>query len=522
MLDKKVVKFSRDGICQKNISTGSSQMLTTSEYSKKIKYEKNTQNSYSKDKNIYDKSKNLNYKTRKSFINNHLSGFKREINLIQNNKIKTTFNFKARIFNKLKYGTKSAINKGVDKLDSYDQQGLKVITQSFRTIKTSKKIFQKSRSIKRFFKKNKSESINRKKWTQKTAKSKRIIQRRLRQQAMRKANTKIGGLVAKKIGAFVVKILGAKGILIVGGILIAIIFLLTTIPMMISSIFGSGDPELTNPQVNTYVAQLNSNFLEKLEKIKSEKIESKEYNQAEITNQQGLERNLQNIGLLVFVRFEEHFDDTVKLQIDKWYNVLTSYEFIEQEETAQAEDGQEVTVKNLILKVNVFDIKIKIDELELTPVEIQDIEQFLEILSDINNNGTGEFLYPLPPQYNVLSSDYGRRDDPFNPDLAEFHTGLDIPAPYGTDVYAASDGKVVVSGVNGGYGNCVIIEHSAGLQTLYGHNSELTVKVGDTVKKGDVIAKVGSTGNSTGNHVHFEVRVNGKHTDPKTYLQGDD
>ena len=76
-------------------------------------------------------------------------------------------------------------------------------------------------------------------------------------------------------------------------------------------------------------------------------------------------------------------------------------------------------------------------------------------------------------------------------------------------VLAAADGKVVLSGWNGSYGNCVILSHGSGLFTLYGHNSSLQVKVGDTVKRGDVIALVGSTGASTGNHSHFEVREGG-------------
>ena len=98
------------------------------------------------------------------------------------------------------------------------------------------------------------------------------------------------------------------------------------------------------------------------------------------------------------------------------------------------------------------------------------------------------------------------------------HKGLDISASKGKNVYAALDGTVTYSGWNGGYGYLVVIQHDDKTATAYGHNSKLNVKVGDKVTKGQVIAKVGSTGNSTGPHVHFEVRINGNRVDAAPYL----
>lgn len=120
--------------------------------------------------------------------------------------------------------------------------------------------------------------------------------------------------------------------------------------------------------------------------------------------------------------------------------------------------------------------------------------------------GGGKFAWPVPG-YHRISSKYGWRICPFHG--REKHTGLDIPAPYGTSVKAAASGKVVVSGWGGSYGNYVIISHGGGLYTLYGHNSSLVVSSGARVKKGQTIARVGSTGSSTGNHCHFEVRKGG-------------
>ena len=98
------------------------------------------------------------------------------------------------------------------------------------------------------------------------------------------------------------------------------------------------------------------------------------------------------------------------------------------------------------------------------------------------------------------------------------HTGLDIAAPYGTSIKAASSGTVVFSGYKGAYGKMVAIDHGNGVMTYYGHCSSLIASVGQRVSQGTVIAKVGSTGNSTGNHLHLEIRVNGVAYNPQNYL----
>lgn len=98
------------------------------------------------------------------------------------------------------------------------------------------------------------------------------------------------------------------------------------------------------------------------------------------------------------------------------------------------------------------------------------------------------------------------------------HAGLDIAAPYGTAIKAAAGGTVSYSGWMSGYGYFIIIDHENGVQTCYGHCSKLYVSKGKTVTAGDVIAAVGSTGNSTGNHLHFEIRVNGEKVNPQKYL----
>lgn len=129
----------------------------------------------------------------------------------------------------------------------------------------------------------------------------------------------------------------------------------------------------------------------------------------------------------------------------------------------------------------------------------------------------GKFCWPAP-SYTRISSPYGYRIHPIYK-TKKFHTGVDLAAPGGTNILAAADGVVKMSGWNGGYGNCVVVDHGGGLSTLYGHASRLLVTKGQSVKRGEVIAKVGTTGNSTGNHLHFEVLVNGKTTDPMAYIR---
>ena len=117
----------------------------------------------------------------------------------------------------------------------------------------------------------------------------------------------------------------------------------------------------------------------------------------------------------------------------------------------------------------------------------------------------------LRPTGGVISSRYGNRH-------GEFHTGVDFASTRGTKIKASNTGKIVSAGWKGNYGLCVIIDHGNGVQTLYGHCSKLYVSTGDYVSKGQAIAAVGSTGRSTGPHVHFEVRINGKYVNPFKYI----
>ncbi|MCF6463844.1 peptidase M23 [Clostridium sp. Cult1] len=130
----------------------------------------------------------------------------------------------------------------------------------------------------------------------------------------------------------------------------------------------------------------------------------------------------------------------------------------------------------------------------------------------------GVMSWPVPG-HTRISSPYGYRIHPVFK-TKKLHTGIDIPASRGTNVIAAADGTVIYSGSLGGYGKTIMIDHGGGIVTLYGHNSSLVVSEGTEVQKGDTIAKIGSTGISTGPHCHFEVRKNGSYVDPIPWLKG--
>lgn len=117
-----------------------------------------------------------------------------------------------------------------------------------------------------------------------------------------------------------------------------------------------------------------------------------------------------------------------------------------------------------------------------------------------------------------LTSGFGWRSDPFR-GTSRFHAGVDVAAPTGTPIYAAASGRVLRAEWSSGYGNLVEIDHGFGITTRYGHNSAFVVATGDTVRAGQLIAKMGSTGRSTGPHCHFELRIDGTAHDPMKYLQ---
>ena len=138
--------------------------------------------------------------------------------------------------------------------------------------------------------------------------------------------------------------------------------------------------------------------------------------------------------------------------------------------------------------------------------------------SALEHNDFGASLSFITPVAGRRSSEYGERTDPFTGNQRR-HQGVDIAAPEGSPIRAAAPGEVTYSGEMPGYGNVVIIEHGDGFETRYAHNADNSVRKGDTVAAGQVVATVGSTGRSTGPHLHFEVRKDGDSVDPEEFVK---
>jgi len=158
--------------------------------------------------------------------------------------------------------------------------------------------------------------------------------------------------------------------------------------------------------------------------------------------------------------------------------------------------------------------------LEQLEIEMADREQKLSVLESLlMSRSLSERVTPSgrPVEDGWLSSHYGKRNDPFT-GKQDFHKGLDFAGKQGSEVIAVGDGVVSWAGIKSGYGKLIEINHGNGYTTRYGHNQGFMVNVGDTVKKGQQIALMGSTGRSTGPHVHFEVLHNGKAVNPSSFI----
>ena len=158
-------------------------------------------------------------------------------------------------------------------------------------------------------------------------------------------------------------------------------------------------------------------------------------------------------------------------------------------------------------------INILMGDLRLQRKLLEDLESYRGLMNGYLRN------YPtLWPVHGNISSGFGWRTNPMGGRGSEHHDGVDIPARTGTPIRAAGGGTVVFAGWQNGYGNTVIINHGSGITTAYAHSSRINVEVGQLINRGDIIAYVGSTGRSTGPHLHFEVRINGSAVNPIPFM----
>ena len=162
-----------------------------------------------------------------------------------------------------------------------------------------------------------------------------------------------------------------------------------------------------------------------------------------------------------------------------------------------------------IENVDTNSLEVATANVESGAKEIKENKENENALAIVNN-----IKLSVLPVTGRITSRYGERSSL----RRSTHTGLDIACTTGTDIKVVSNGTVTFSGKKGSYGNLIIVDHGNGVETWYGHCSKLYAKVGDTVTAGDVVAAVGSTGNSTGPHLHFEIRINGECVNPQNYV----
>jgi murein DD-endopeptidase MepM/ murein hydrolase activator NlpD len=224
----------------------------------------------------------------------------------------------------------------------------------------------------------------------------------------------------------------------------------------------------------------------------------------------------QDIELIVKVKAERELvlQKKSELESDKAVILQLEQASIEKKKIIESSKKERETV--LASAVNERDVA------EQSYQELLETSRKIEQMIRRNQNGkqgpsagTGAMMWPTDVR--EITSPFGWRTHPiFGTSI--YHSGIDIGADYGDTVRAADGGVVIYADWMGGYGKAVIIDHGNGISTLYGHNSELLVSEGQRVRKGDPISRVGSTGYSTGPHLHFEVRQNGSPTDPMAYL----
>lgn len=368
---------------------------------------------------------------------------------------------------------------------------------------------------------------------------------------------------ATAIKAAVAAIKGLIAAIAVGGwVTVVIILLICLIAMIVGSCFGlffGSDSTGTGTSVTQAVTTLNGEFQAHIQEIE----DSNSHDRVEFTSNDGvLSINWEDV-LAVFlakVTGAENgaqvasLDDAQVQQlrdIMREMNTVSSSTRTESHEVEVTEvdgDGKETThtetVTETILEISLthktaeemaqqYNFNARQNEYLALMSEPGNQNLWAELLGGFSSGGgqimnpntdwegTGIFQWPLPQSYPITSR-FGYREDPFTGETA-YHSGTDIGAPGGTPILAAADGTVAIANAidswGGGYGYHIKINHNDTFDTLYAHCSSIRVTVGQEVKQGEVIGYVGTTGNSTGNHLHFEIWQNGERTDALSFFQ---
>ncbi len=323
-------------------------------------------------------------------------------------------------------------------------------------------------------------------------------------------------------------------ILLVAAGLLALVVLLVTLTTALTSLFGGVGASLDDTALETYVMSLDTSFRNEIENKMGKDDE-----------RQGSYPNTNAYALALLATGDWVVDSLtaeIKAEMSRIYDLLNTYKTKDGEIRVDGEDGGMGYIKHI--KIYVITKKAPediLDELGYSGEERKRMEQRLEELytlqeifpsdgiaggggeiidPDADWIGTGIFQWPLP-ENGTITSYFGNRVNPVT-GKPDFHTGTDIAMPEGTPILAAADGTVeIANGTDSwgdSYGYYVKLDHGSGFETLYAHCSSICATAGQEVSQGEVIGYVGTTGNSTGNHLHFEVRKNGQRVDALDYF----
>ena len=260
--------------------------------------------------------------------------------------------------------------------------------------------------------------------------------------------------------------------------------------------------KIINETIKNNIENYNNKNIDNIELIKEPEYEFKLVERTQENNEREVIVELQNELKITY----------------KYYEICYNGENIEKVEDKEKAEKLVKDIESLSTEEIKLEISEKttedIKELDINPVEIaeKNVIEKLDIKTQITNvNGIKIATLPVS---GTISSRYGVRSSI----RASEHTGLDIAASRGTQIKAVANGIVTFAEYSGSYGYLIKVDHGNGVETWYAHTSKMYVKKGEEVKAGDVIALVGSTGNSTGPHLHFEIRINGEHVNPQNYL----
>ncbi len=234
-----------------------------------------------------------------------------------------------------------------------------------------------------------------------------------------------------------------------------------------------------------------------------------------MTNMDMVQKIFDNdVEVLKTMEYQHQKIETQKKELESLQAQLLSekQQQAEKQYTLEASRGEVATLKSQVASSNA-QLEKQIDSLNAEADRL--VDEIKKLQGDAAYAG-GQFAWPSAASTRV-TSEFGNRLHPILK-VYKLHTGIDIGAAAGTNVLAANSGTVIKAGWNNSYGNVIMIDHGGGIVTLYAHNSKLLVTTGDVIARGQVIALVGSTGNSTGPHIHFEVRVNGEYQNPRNWL----